>query len=91
MFVAVNSLQMGVLIGFEAFKDVALVNLVRGLLTFPLMWFGAQRFGYIGAVYALVIVWGASCAISYVSIHRVAPLHGVSPAARGSGEREACC
>lgn len=83
MFVAVNSLQMGVLTGFEAFKDAAIVNLVRGLLTFPSMWFGAVHFGYMGAVYALVIVWGASCAMSYVMIHRVAPLHGVSTVGKG--------
>jgi O-antigen/teichoic acid export membrane protein len=53
---AVNGAQVGALIGFEAFRSIARINLISGLATFPLMIAGVYLWGVAGAVSALVIV-----------------------------------
>ena len=61
-FNSLNGLQGGALGGFEAFKAIARINLIRGALNFPLMIGGAAAFGLMGAVAAQVVVsivaWG---------------------------------
>lgn len=44
--------QNGALAGLEAFKAVAQINLVSGLIAFPLMFGGADRGGLEGTVWA---------------------------------------
>ena len=51
---AVNGAQTGALAGFEAFKTIARVNLVVGLLSFPMLVAGAYFGGLAGSVWALV-------------------------------------
>jgi len=52
---ALNGAQTGALSGFEAFKTIAHVNLLVGLLSFPVMVLGAYYWGLTGAVWALAI------------------------------------
>ena len=55
-FNSMNGLQGGALGGFEAFKAIARINFIRGILNFPLMIGGAAAFGLMGAVAAQVVV-----------------------------------
>lgn len=61
---ALNGAQTGALAGFEAFKTIAVVNFVVGLLSFPVLIVGAYWGGLEGTVWALVINliinWGAN-------------------------------
>ena len=50
---SVNGAQTGALVGFEAFKSIAKVNLCAGLASFPLLIAGAYWGGLRGAVWAL--------------------------------------
>lgn len=54
-FEAINGAQTGALAGFEAFKAIARVNFVVGIITFPLMVGGVYFAGLKGAVWALVV------------------------------------
>lgn len=49
-----TGVQTGCLAGFEAFKKMALVNLYAGLMSFPILLFGAYWGGMQGAVWGLV-------------------------------------
>jgi O-antigen/teichoic acid export membrane protein len=53
---ALNGAQTGALAGFEAFKTIAQINLVRGLLNFPVMIAGVWLFGLPGVIGAMVVV-----------------------------------
>ena len=50
---SVNGAQTGALVGFEAFRSIAKVNLWTGLASFPLLISGAYWGGLRGAVWAL--------------------------------------
>lgn len=50
----VNGAQTGALSGFEAFKRIAHINLISGVLTFPLMVIGAWWWGVTGAVWGMI-------------------------------------
>jgi O-antigen/teichoic acid export membrane protein len=65
-FSAMNGAQNGALAGFEAFRKIAQVNLIAGLLNFPLMIGGAWFAGVEGAVYGLVV----SSAAGWLITHR---------------------
>ena len=52
---ALNGAQTGALSGFEAFKTIAKVNLVVGLLSFPLLIGGAYFGGLNGAFWAMTL------------------------------------
>jgi O-antigen/teichoic acid export membrane protein len=56
---ALDGMQTGALAGLEAFKAVARVSLIRGLLNFPFLIAGVWLFGLTGAVAATVLVGAA--------------------------------
>jgi O-antigen/teichoic acid export membrane protein len=60
-FGAMNGAQTGALAGFEAFKTIARVNALSGLISFPLIVLGVWRGGLNGAIWgsvaALAINW----------------------------------
>lgn len=58
LFSALNSVQVGALAGLEAFRTIAHVNCVSGLLTLACMTVGALWFDITGAV------WGSSLAMA---------------------------
>lgn len=58
-FAAWMGAQTGALAGFEAFKKISLVNLIAGLISFPLILGGAYVGNLLGAV------WGMSLAMGF--------------------------
>jgi len=64
----INGAQTGALSGFEAFKAIARINLISGLLTFPLMLAGAWYWGVAGAVWALIGSQLANCLLCFVAV-----------------------
>ena len=79
---SVNGAQTGALSGFEAFRTVARVNLVCGLLSFPLMVGGAWGFGLLGAVWGLVGSIAVNCVFSHLALRREAATAGVPLSAK---------
>jgi O-antigen/teichoic acid export membrane protein len=72
LFGAVNGAQTGGLAGFEAFKQMAQINLVSGLLTVVLRVAGTLMMGIEGAVYGMVIAQMSGCIINFVMLRRLA-------------------
>ncbi|OGV60047.1 MAG: hypothetical protein A2283_19755 [Lentisphaerae bacterium RIFOXYA12_FULL_48_11] len=56
--------QTGALAGFESFKRIAQINLVSGLLNFPLMVGGVYIAGLTGAVWGLLIANMVGCLLN---------------------------
>ncbi|HEX4265931.1 MAG TPA: oligosaccharide flippase family protein [Verrucomicrobiae bacterium] len=73
----VNGAQTGALAGFEAFKTIARINLIAGLLAFPItlagVWFG----GVTGSVWALVVNLALNCVMNFVALRKEAARAGV--------------
>ena|SRR5271165_1422482 len=61
---SINGSQVGALSGFEAFKDIARVNLIAGIATFPLMVVGTLAAGLTGATLSLVAASLINCVLS---------------------------
>ena len=57
----INGAQTGALSGFESFKEIARINFISGALSFPLLLFGAWRWGLAGVVWALIVVQLVNC------------------------------
>lgn len=58
---AVSGAQTGVLSGFEAFRKIAWVNGLTGLLNFPLVVGGAMFFGLAGVIWGMIIAQAIGC------------------------------
>src|SRR5439155_19098522 len=76
----INGAQTGALSGFEAFKAIARINLICGVLTFPLMVVGAWRWGVAGAVWGLIGSQLANCVLCFAALRAEAarfqiPIH----------------
>lgn len=74
---ALDGMQVGALAGLEAFKTIARINLVRGLLSFPLLIVGVRFFGLTGAVAATVLVGAAGWLLSLMALRTEATRAGV--------------
>ena len=74
----VNGAQTGALSGFEAFKRIAHINLISGLLTFPLMVIGAWKWGVTGAVWGLIGSQMANCVMSFIAVRVEAARYQIS-------------
>ena len=74
---AINGTQMGALAGFESFKSISRINLLAGLLSFPLMAGGAYFAGLNGAVLGLILSMGLNCVMSHKSLGISAKEFGV--------------
>jgi O-antigen/teichoic acid export membrane protein len=70
-FSAINGVQTGALSGFEAFRAIANINLISGLLSFPLMVGGVYLYGLQGAVWALVISTALNCLLSHFALNNL--------------------
>ncbi len=66
---ALNGTQTGVLAGFEAFRSIARVNLVRGVLTFPLAVTSVLVWHLRGAVVALIAAAAVGWVLNHIAIH----------------------
>lgn len=83
---ALNGAQTGALSGFEAFKLIAGVNLLVGLVSFPVLLAGAWLGGLRGVVWALVINLIFNWLLNHVALRREAGRHGVSFAFERCGQ-----
>ena len=82
---ALNGAQTGALAGFEAYKAIAHVNLLAGLITFPLMVGGAYYAGVKGAVYSLVISAGLNWLLNHLALRSEARRANVPLTLKGCG------
>jgi O-antigen/teichoic acid export membrane protein len=76
-FGAVNGSQAGVLSGFEAFKPLAVANLIRGVAAFPLVLAGALAGGLRGAVMGYAILSVLNYVVHQYFLRRECRLRGV--------------
>lgn len=67
-FNALNGAQTGALSGFEAFRSIARINLVRGLIALPVTVAAVLLWRRPGAVWALVVTAAVACFLSHVSL-----------------------
>ena len=74
----VNGAQTGALSGFEAFKRIAHINLISGVLTFPLMVVGAWKWGVTGAVWGLIGSQLANCVMCFFAVRAEAARYQIS-------------
>lgn len=74
---ALNGAQTGALAGFEAFRTIAHVNLLAGLLSFPILITGASLGGLTGAVWAMVINLGFNWLFNHISLRKEAARYHV--------------
>jgi O-antigen/teichoic acid export membrane protein len=74
-FLIINGAQLGCLAGIEFFHSIAMINIVRGLITLPLMYLWVQMYGLDGAIWALaitaVVTFGASEILMHKSISKI--------------------
>lgn len=68
IFGSLQGAYQGALSGFEAFKDVCLVNLISSLISVPLLVLGALWDGLAGAVWALVLQMVLGCIAGHVAL-----------------------
>jgi len=74
---ALNGAQTGALAGFEAFKTIAYVNLLVGLLSFPLLIGGAYLYGLTGTVWAMAINLGFAWLFNHIALKKEGRRHSV--------------
>lgn len=82
-----NGVQTGTLSGFEAFKDIAHSNFIRGLASFPLLIVGVVKWGLPGAVWGLVAAAAIGWLLNHFFVRKNCRTAGISLRLRGiSGE-----
>jgi O-antigen/teichoic acid export membrane protein len=78
-FNALNGAQTGALAGFEAFRAIARINLVRGLIAFPVTVAAVLLWRLPGAIWALTVTSAVTCLLSQVSLRRQCTALGIHP------------
>jgi O-antigen/teichoic acid export membrane protein len=73
----INGAQSGALAGLESFKLIAKVNLVKGLLNFPIAIIGTWMMGLHGAVAALIVAGAAGSLLSHFGLQRQCKREGI--------------
>jgi O-antigen/teichoic acid export membrane protein len=73
---------MGALVGLEAFRGLAQINLYTGLVTFPLLVFGSIYFGVEGAVWGLISASAINWLLNQVAIRREGRIAGIAVSVR---------
>ncbi len=68
----INGAQTGALVGFEAFRKIAQVNVFSGLASFPLVVGGTLVFGVEGAVWGLVASNGVNIYLNRLALMKEA-------------------
>lgn len=76
-FSALNGAQTGALSGFEAFRVIAKVNFLVGIISFPLLLLGAFYGGLTGAVWALALNLLCNWLFNNLALRREAARHNV--------------
>lgn len=78
-FGAINGAQTGALAGFEAFKTIATVNFLSGIISFPLMVAGVWFFQLKGAVLALVGSMVVNYFLNRIAIKKECERYNIRP------------
>ncbi|MBZ5581657.1 MAG: oligosaccharide flippase family protein [Acidobacteriia bacterium] len=68
----INGAQLGVLAGLEAFKTIARVSVLTGLLSFPLIVGGALLFGLTGVIGGMAAAQTSGCLLNLRALRREA-------------------
>jgi O-antigen/teichoic acid export membrane protein len=76
-FGAINGAQTGALAGFEAFKTIAQINLIAGLISFPIVVVGVKLGGLNGVVWGLVISMVFNYLLNHFAIKRECEKNGI--------------
>jgi O-antigen/teichoic acid export membrane protein len=66
---AINGAQTGALSGFEAFREIARINLARGLIALPVTVAAVFFLRLPGAIWGLVLTAAATCLLSQTALH----------------------
>jgi O-antigen/teichoic acid export membrane protein len=74
---AVGGAQNGALAGFEAFKDIARINIVRGLTAFPITVAMVFLWRLSGAFWALTATAAITCTLNELALRRCCAEHGI--------------
>lgn len=69
-FSSINGFQAGALAGFEAFMPLARIQLLRGLIYFPLVFLGVWLFGLTGAIVATILPGLYACWLCQRALNR---------------------
>lgn len=77
IFNTVNGVQTGTLSGFEAFKEIAKSNLLKGLISFPFLVAGVLVWRLPGAVIGLVLASAIGCVTNRLMLVRQCKQFGV--------------
>lgn len=83
VFGAVSGAQVGALSGFEAFRKIAYINVVAGVLTFIFRVSGAVTMGLEGAVYGMLLAQAAGCGINFFALRGIVRKAGIPIRLRG--------
>ncbi|MGO9968933.1 MAG: oligosaccharide flippase family protein [Bryobacteraceae bacterium] len=82
-FNALNGAQTGALSGFEAFRAIARINLVRGLIAFPITVAAVLLWRLSGAIWALAVTAAVTCLLSQLSLRQHCAALGIHPRLSG--------
>jgi len=82
---AYNGAQIGALSGLEAFKSIAGINLINGLLSFPMLIGGAYFGGLTGTISAMAVNSGFNCILSHAVLRGECRRSGIPVAVRYCG------
>lgn len=84
LFTALNGAQMGALVGLEAFRLTAQLNLYTGLLSLPLIVCGVVFFGLTGALWGLTLTAFATWLLYHFALRRELTSAGIPLVVKGS-------
>jgi len=76
---ALNGAQTGALAGFEAFRTIARINLVRGITTLPVTAAAVLLWRLPGAIWALAVTSAITCSCSQLSLRQHCSALGIDP------------
>lgn len=85
-FSALNGAQTGALSGLEAFRTIAKVNLLSGLLSFPFLVCGAYARGITGALIGLILSQIVNCVMNRIALRTETARFGIQLRIGGSAQ-----
>lgn len=77
LFNAISGAKAGALAGFEAFRAIAVRNILSGMLSVPFMIAGAHWFGLEGTVWGLAASTAANCVLNDVALRAEGSRRGI--------------
>jgi len=86
-FGVINGVQTGVLSGFEAFKTIAKVNVITGILNFLILVSAAYFAGLPGVIGGLVAGLAINCGLNFLAVRQQALASGIRISFRNLKQR----